>query len=85
MVEHSVCERHVEIVECIDELEDRVKYLELSDTETRTELKHVLIKMNELMQKIDNFINSAQKIYVSGVGTALVLLVGFIIWYIQNS
>ena len=75
------CDRHQETVEQIDELEERVKYLELSDTETRTELKNLIKQVEKLVETIEKLMSNAWKVLlgVSGVG------IGFIIWYIQNT
>lgn len=76
-----VCERHTEVVEQIDELEERVKYLELSDTETRIELKNLIKQVEKLVETLEKLMSNAWKVLLgaSGVG------IGFIIWYIQNT
>ena len=42
-----VCERHEEVIEAIDDHEDRIKYLELADTETKRPNSETLIKQME--------------------------------------
>ena len=75
-----VCERHEELVECLDDHEDRIKYLELADTETKTELKNLIKQVEKLVETLEKFMSNAWKVLmaVAGVG------VGFIIWYIQS-
>ena len=74
------CDRHEEVVEQLDDIEERIKYLELADTETKTEIKNLIKQMEKLVETIENFMSAAWKILlgVSGVG------IGFIIWYIQK-
>ncbi|MCE5227889.1 MAG: hemolysin XhlA family protein [Porphyromonadaceae bacterium] len=75
-----VCERHLEIIEELDDHEDRIKYLELADTETKTELRNLIKQMEKLVDTIEKFMSNAWRILmgVAGIG------IGFIIWYIQQ-
>jgi sugar-specific transcriptional regulator TrmB len=75
-----VCERHEEIIESLDDLDERVKYLELSDTETKTELKNLIKQVEKLVDTIEKFMSNAWKVLMGVAG----LGIGFIIWYIQN-
>ena len=36
------CSRHIEIVETLDEHEDRIKYLEIRDTATSVQLENLI-------------------------------------------
>lgn len=74
------CERHEEVMECLDDHEDRIKYLELADTETKTELKNLIKQVEKLVCTIEKFMSNIYK----GVLGAAGLGVGFIIWYIQT-
>lgn len=67
------CDRHEEVIEQLDDHEDRIKYLELSDTEIRADLKNLTSAIREMI--------SWMKIFFFGVlGGA----VAFVIWYIQS-
>ena len=79
MVEYG-CDRHMEMVECLDDLEDRVKYLELSDNEIKTELKNLMLRVDKLCQTIERFMSGAWKLMVGAAAFG----VGFVIWYIQS-
>lgn len=68
-----VCDRHEEVIELIDDHEERIKYLELSDTETRVELKNLISTVKELISWIKVF-------FFGCLGGA----VAFVIWYIQR-
>lgn len=75
-----VCERHEEIIELIDDHEDRIKYLELADTETKTELRNLIKQMEKLVETIEKFMGNTWRVLV-GVAT---FGIGFFIWYIQS-
>jgi hypothetical protein len=75
-----VCERHEEVIEAIDDHEDRIKYLELADTETKTELRNLIKQMEKLVDTIEKFMGNAWKVLLGVAG----LGVGFIVWYIQS-
>ena len=75
-----VCERHEEVIECLDDHEDRIKYLELADTETKVELKNLIKQVEKLVCTIEKFMSNIYK----GVLGAAGIGVGFIIWYIQT-
>ena len=75
-----LCERHSEMTEQIDDLDERVKYLELSDTETRTELKNLIRQVEKLVETIEKLMSNAWKILLGASGAGM----GFIIWYIQT-
>ena len=68
-----VFDRHEEVIEQLDDHEDRIKYLELSDTEIRADLKNLTTAIREMI--------SWMKIFFFGcLGGA----VAFVIWYIQS-
>lgn len=67
------CDRHEEIIDTIDDHEDRIKFLELNDVEVRTELKNLISTVKELINWIKYFFTAL----LLGGG-------GFIVWYIQN-
>jgi len=75
-IKEKLCE-HAEI---LDEHEDRIKYLELSDTETKTELKHLIKQVEKLVETIEKAMSNAFKIILSVAGIGI----AFIIWYIQK-
>lgn len=75
-----VCERHEELVECLDDHEDRIKYLELADTETKTEIKNLIRQVEKLVETIEKFMSNAWKVLMGVAGAG----VGFIIWYVQS-
>ena len=74
------CDRHQEVIESIDDLEDRVRYLELSDGEVKNELKNLLLRLDKLCQTIERFMNGAWKLLVGVAAFGI----GFVVWYIQN-
>ena len=75
-----LCERHSEMAEQIDDLDERVKYLELSDTETRTELKNLIKQVEKLVETLEKLMSNAWKILLGTSGAGM----GFIFWYIQT-
>ena len=74
------CDRHEELIESMDDLEERVKYLELSDNEIKTELKNLMLRVDKLCETIERFMSGAWKALLG----ATVVCIGFIIWYIQD-
>ena len=68
-----VCDRHEEVIEQLDDHEDRIKYLELSDTEVRADLKNLINTVKELISWIKIFFFGC----LGGAAT-------FVIWYIQS-
>jgi len=86
-----VCERHEEVMEQLDDHEDRIKYLEIADTETKTEMKNLISTVKELIQELREEKKQRQddekrrtQVLVGGMSTAIVIMVGFFIWYIQT-
>lgn len=75
-----VCERHEEVMECLDDHEDRIKYLELADTETKVEVRNLIKQVEKLVTTIEKFMSNLWKGALAVAGTG----VGFIIWYIQT-
>ena len=74
------CERHEEVMECLDDHEDRIKYLELADTETKTELKNLIRQVEKLVVTLERFMSNIYKAVLGAAAAG----VGFIIWYIQT-
>jgi sugar-specific transcriptional regulator TrmB len=74
------CERHEEVIEILDDHDDRIKYLELADSETKVELRNLIKQVEKLVHTIEKMFSNAWKtlIGVAGVG------MGFILWYIQS-
>lgn len=75
-----ICERHEEVMDQLDDLDERVKYLELSDTETKTELKNLIKQVEKLVDSIEKLMSNAWKFLLGVAG----LGIGFIVWYIQH-
>jgi sugar-specific transcriptional regulator TrmB len=75
-----VCERHEEVIEQLDDLDERVKYLELSDTETKTEIKNLIRQVEKLVDSIEKLMSNAWKVLL-GIAS---FGIGFIVWYIQH-
>ena len=69
----SVCAVHGEIKDQLRDHEKRIIALEKSDAE-------FAIRMENLIEKIDNLTGWIKALVVSIIGTG----VGFIIWYIQS-
>lgn len=69
----SVCERHEEIIEKLDDHEGRIRKLEISDAEMGEKIKN-------LIEKIDNLTSWIKALVMLGATS----LVGFFVWYIQN-
>ena len=75
-----VCERHEEMVDKLCDHEDRIKFLELSDAKTTTEIQNLIEQVARLVSTMERFMSYAWKglVAVAGIG------MGFIIWYIQS-
>ena len=69
----NTCEKHEEIREQLRDHEKRIIALEKADAEFS-------IKLQNLVEKIDNLTGWIKALVVSIIGTG----VGFIIWYIQS-
>mgnify|MGYP000844868169 FL=1 len=69
----NTCAAHEEIRETLRDHEKRIVALEKSDAE-------FAIKLENLLEKIENLTGWIKALVVSIVGTG----VGFIIWYIQS-
>jgi len=69
----SVCTVHSEIKEQLKDHEKRIVALEKTNAE-------FAIRLDNLLEKIDNLTSWIKALVVSIVGTG----VGFIIWYIQS-
>lgn len=90
-MEDAIKEKFCEHTEMLEDLDDRVKYLELSDTETKTELKNLISVVKELIvelkeeKKQRDIEKEKRNTFIIKVGgTAIIILVGFFIWYIQK-
>ncbi|NLX81588.1 MAG: hypothetical protein GXZ03_08505 [Proteiniphilum sp.] len=70
---NNVCAAHKEIRDQLRDHEKRIIALEKADAE-------FAIKLENLLEKIDNLTGWIKALVVSIVGTG----VGFIIWYIQS-
>lgn len=68
-----VCERHEEILYDLENHENRIRDLELSDAEMKTDIKNLIKEVERLVSTINKFIFAV-------IGTGI----GFIIWYIQT-
>ena len=78
------CERHTEIVEAIDDLDDRVRYLELRDTATSGRLDNLIERVNKLVETIEKFMISVRKTAIGTTTGVIMALFGFLLWYIQS-
>ena len=78
------CERHAEIVESIDDLDDRVRYLELRDTATSERLDNLIERVNKLVETIERFMTSVRKTAIGATTGVIMALFGFLLWYIQS-
>lgn len=75
-----LCERHDELCEKVKTIDGRVSALELSDSEQKNELKHLIRKLDRLSDKLDKYVARMNTVIMSvAVGG-----VAFIIWYIQD-
>jgi hypothetical protein len=70
---NNVCAAHQEVKEQLRDHEKRIVALEKSDAE-------FAIRLDNLVEKIENLTGWIKALVVSIVGTG----VGFIIWYIQS-
>lgn len=75
-----VCERHEEVIDMIDDHEDRIKTLELADVENRLQIKNLVEHMAKLVATMERFMGYAWKILLSVASGGIL----FIIWYIQK-
>ncbi len=78
------CSRHIDIVETLDEHEDRIKYLEIRDTATSVQLENLIKRVDRLIETFEKFMDCTRKTIVGVMGTTIVVLVGFFVWYIQK-
>ena len=78
------CNRHEETVNRICSLEDRVRELEISDQATKVEIRNLIKQMEKLVITIENFMQNTRKMIMGVSGTALTILAGFFLWYIQR-
>lgn len=74
------CDRHIEVIEALDDFEDRIKYLEIRDTATSTQLENLIKRVDKLVETIERFMTSVRN---AGFAVGMVLL-GFLLWYIQT-
>ncbi len=78
------CNRHEETTKRICNLEDRVRELEISDQATKVEIRNLIKQMEKLVTTIETFMQNTRKMIMGISGTALTILVGFLLWYIQR-
>lgn len=69
----GTCDRHIEVVEKLDNHEKRIGKLEISDAKMAE-------KMENLIEKLDSLTSWIKALVMLG-GTSLI---GFFFWYIQN-
>ena len=74
------CDHHIEVFEALDDFEDRIKYLEIRDTATSTQLENLIKRVDKLVETIERFMTSVRN---AGFAVGMVLL-GFLLWYIQT-
>ena len=74
------CDHHIEVIEALDDFEDRIKYLEIRDTTTSTQLENLIKRVDKLVETIERFMTSVRN---AGFAVGMVLL-GFLLWYIQT-
>jgi len=74
------CDHHIEVIEALDDFEDRIKYLEIRDTATSTQLENLIKRVDKLVETIERFMTSVRN---AGFAVGMVLL-GFLLWYIQT-
>lgn len=74
------CDRHIEVIEALDDFEDRIKSLEIKDTATSTQLENLIKRVDKLVETIERFMTSVRN---AGFAVGMVLL-GFLLWYIQT-
>lgn len=75
-----VCERHEEVMECLDDHDERIRYLEIADGETKAEIKNLIRQVEKLVETIEKFMSNSWKVLMAVAGTGI----GFIIWYVQS-
>lgn len=78
------CDRHLEVIEILDDLDDRVKYLELRDTATSLMLENLITRVDKLVKTIEDFMAATRRGVVGTGGAVIATLFGFLIWYIQT-
>ena len=78
------CDRHMEVIEALDDFEDRIKYLEIRDTTTSIQLENLIVRVDKLVKTIEDFMKSAQKGVIGAGGAIIITLFGFLLWYIQT-
>ena len=70
----EIKEKLCEHAETLDEHEDRIKYLELADTETKMELKHLIRQVEKLVETIEKAMDKGSKF----IGAFVVFLLSII-------
>lgn len=78
------CERHAEIAEAIDDIDERVRYLEIRDTATSERLDNLIERVNKLVETIERFMSSVRKTAIATTTGFIMALFGFLLWYIQT-
>lgn len=78
------CTRHVEVIEQLDELEERIRYLEIRDTDTSARLDNLISQVARLVDTIEQFMSNTRKLILGIAGTSIMVLVGFFFWYIEK-
>jgi hypothetical protein len=78
------CDRHLEVIEILDDLDDRVKYLEIRDTTTSVMLENLITRVDKLVKTIEDFMAATRRGVVGTGGAIIATLFGFLIWYIQT-
>lgn len=74
----------MEVIEALDDFEDRIKYLEIRDTTTSIQLENLIVRVDKLVKTIEDFMKSAQKGVIGAGGAIIITLFGFLLWYIQT-
>lgn len=74
------CERHQEVIEALDDIEDRLKYLEIRDTSTSIQLENLIARVDKLVKIIEDWMAGARRCSYG----AITILAGFVLWYIQS-
>lgn len=77
-------ERHQEVVEALDDHDERIRYLEIRDTSTSIQLENLIKRVDKLIETFEKFMDTTRKANVWILRIVVAGLIGFVVWYLQN-
>jgi hypothetical protein len=74
------CNRHEDLISTLKDHETRINLLEKSDV--RSEEQYTT--MFKWLERIENGVNSINKLIIGGMGAIILVLLSFFVWYVQR-